>query len=1014
MISFNRTKLRACFAGLLAAGLVACHDGADGQSHGTVLDADADAAADTGAADVELDSSLRDTAADAVAPEDTISDTAAPRPAEVGYPCEDAADCNSSWCIEGRDGRVCSKACTNDCPLGWECRQNVAAFPDVAFICMPPAPTLCRPCAANADCVVAYDNTPHACVPQGDEGAFCGAACVVDQDCPPDYFCSAVLDAAGAPTRQCQPASGECVCYGGAIGASTTCSVSNGFGSCRGLRTCEAEGLTACDAATPALDACDAVDNNCDGVTDEAFLAEPCVETNTFGSCHGVTSCGPDGLACDAPIPPIPQAERCGDDADNDCDGAFDEQGAEGCTDHWFDADGDGVGVGEPRCLCGPDGFHTAPVAGDCDDSVRKVHPNADELCNGVDDDCDEAVDEVGARGCTTYHRDGDGDGFGAPGDALCLCAPAAPYTARNATDCDDSAPTTNPASGERCDGADNDCDGATDEQGAAGCALYFSDDDGDGFGDPADFACLCAAADPYLTARGGDCDDAPPGGAANNPGLPEACGDGIDNDCDGLTDEPGAEDCTPWFRDADGDTWGLSGDSLCLCAPVGEHTATRGGDCNDNEAAAHPEAPERCDGVDNDCDAFVDEAGAADCEDRYADRDRDGHGVDEAQCLCEAAIPYTAATVDDCDDTNPFINPRGAEVCNGLDDDCNGDIDEGVSGQCSPFYRDVDHDGWGLAEDSLCLCGPDGDHTAIKPGDCDDDAAAVYPFAQELCNGGVDDDCDGATDEQDALGCTVYFLDGDGDGAGLPGASRCLCAPDAGLGYNALSAGDCDDTDAAVHPGAVEGCNGGVDDDCDGATDEAGAEGCAPYLRDTDGDGWGVALDTQCLCAPAGYYTATEAGDCDDIHGDINPGVAEVCDGADNDCNGVADDPDLPTCTTYYKDVDGDGFGVTHDALCLCAPIGTWTSPSAVSPRGPAATTAPSAAAAVPAPPARSATSAPRSPTSAVSSPSSACPWRASAGAATRPAPRAPPPAAPSATTGACARGAAPAPTTG
>ncbi|PKN56669.1 MAG: hypothetical protein CVU56_14935 [Deltaproteobacteria bacterium HGW-Deltaproteobacteria-14] len=909
--------------GLLAGG-VACHDNVAGPRDAAVADS-ADATEDSAE---PLDLYTPDTApADTASPTDADADGAdvGPAPGELGAPCTDAAECNGSWCITGRDGDVCSKACTEGCPLGWGCRQNVAVLPDVAFICMPPLPTLCRPCTSNADCVPAYDNTPHACVPFGDDGAFCGGLCAADADCPADHVCSAVLDIAGNATRQCVPTAGECDCSGSAIAAAATtvCSASNTFGRCVGARTCAATGLTDCDAIAPQVDLCNGADDNCDGHTDEAFAPEPCANDNAWGSCAGVTVCGSDGQRCDAPVP---APERCDGASDEDCDGFIDEEDAVDCVPTWYDGDGDGVGVGAPRCLCGPDGFFTAPLGGDCDDAAKKVFPDAAERCNGADDDCDGLTDEPGATGCVDFYADGDGDGFGDPDDVACLCAPSEPYTRRNGLDCDDTLTAVNPAASETCGGADEDCDGQTDEEGAAGCDLFFADADGDLFGDPHSFRCLCAPAAPFTTAQGGDCNDDATLGAAQHPGLVEAC-DGVDNDCDGLVDEAGATGCAPWYRDDDEDTYGLNGDVLCLCGAdaVAGYTAERAGDCDDGEAAANPDAVEACDGVDNDCDDIVDEADAEGCAPYHADRDRDTYGVAEARCLCAPTLPFTASSSDDCDDANPFIHPGGAEVCNGLDDDCDGSTDEGVTGQCSPFYKDLDHDGWGRTDDSQCLCAPDGDYTSTRPGDCDDARTDIYPFAEELCNGGVDDDCDGQTDEAGALGCAVYFRDGDQDLAGAAGDSLCLCAPEPVARYTALAPGDCDDAAPSVHPGALEACNG-VDDDCDNQTDEVGATGCDPYLRDTDGDTWGVAGDTLCLCAPAGVYTAAQGGDCDDLEGAIHPARPEVCDGLDNDCNGVADDPGIEGCVVRYRDADGDGHGKDGDSQCLCGPLGTLT----------------------------------------------------------------------------------------
>jgi len=902
----------------LAVAVAGCHDNLDGPRDG---DADAvDVSVDTYTEPdvITVDTAPVDTAGDADATD------AGPGPGELGAPCDDESDCNGSWCIAGRDGKVCSKACTEECPYGWGCRQNVAVLPDVAFICMPPMPTLCRPCDSNADCVPSYDNTPHACVPVGDDGAFCGGLCTVDSECPPDYLCAAVLDIAGDPTKQCVAASGVCDCSGSAIAdaASTTCSASNSFGRCTGTRACEPAGLTDCDAREPEVDLCNGADDNCDGHTDEAFVPEPCANENDFGSCPGVTACDPDGQRCDARVP---AAEACGG-GDDDCDGFTDEEDADDCLPTWYDGDGDGVGVGEPRCLCGPDGFFSALAGDDCDDEAKKIFPGADERCDGADDDCDGLTDEAGATGCVDFHADGDEDGFGAADDSACLCAPADPYTSRNGQDCDDSTDAVNPAASEACNGEDDDCDGFTDEEGAAGCDLYFADADGDTYGDPQSFRCLCAAAAPFTSSEGGDCDDTPVTGVGQHPGAIESC-DGVDNDCDGLVDEPGALGCDPWYRDADEDDYGLNGDVLCLCAPDPEagYTAEVAGDCDDGEAASNPDAVESCDGVDNDCDDIVDEVDAIGCAPWHADRDRDGFGIPEAQCLCGATLPFTAESTDDCDDANPFVFPGSEEVCNGLDDDCDTDVDEGVTGQCSPFYKDGDHDGWGDTAESACLCAPDGEYTSTRPGDCDDTRTDIYPFADELCNDGVDDDCDGLTDEEGALGCTIYFRDGDGDLAGAPDDSRCLCEPDVDAKYTALAPGDCDDGDADVRPGAVEACNT-VDDDCDGKTDEAGATGCGPFLRDTDGDTWGVASDTQCLCGPTGVYSATRGGDCDDIEGDIHPLQPEVCDGLDNDCNGVADDPGIEGCVDYWRDTDGDGHGLDGDTRCLCAPLGTLT----------------------------------------------------------------------------------------
>jgi len=160
--------------------------------------------------------------------------------------------------------------------------------------------------------------------------------------------------------------------------------------------------------------------------------------------------------------------------------------------------------------------------------------PKVETCANGVDDDCDKAINEEGATGCKKYYLDFDGDTFGVAAKTKCLCKPSFPYTATKAGDCDDSNKFTNPAQSEKCNGFDDNCNGAVDEDGATGCTTYYRDNDNDGYGQTNDKQCKCKAADPYDTTLNGDCDDA---NSAIKPNAKELC-DGIDNDCDDNTDE--------------------------------------------------------------------------------------------------------------------------------------------------------------------------------------------------------------------------------------------------------------------------------------------------------------------------------------------------------------------------------------------------------------------------------------------------------------------------------------------
>ena len=167
-------------------------------------------------------------------------------------------------------------------------------------------------------------------------------------------------------------------------------------------------------------------------------------------------------------------------------------------------------------------------------------------------------------------------------------------------------------------------------------------------------------------------------------------------------------------------------------------------------------------------------------------DEDGDGYPIDE-----------------DCDDTNPDIHPGAPEVCNGIDDDCNGAIDlfdEGLTDGIAAF-TDRDGDGYGDPELPTTTCEL-GAGAVEEGGDCNDTNPNVHPGATEDCNTTADDDCDGDTNAVDAANCVTWYADADGDGfAGDEGA--CLC--EASEDYPGRFAEDCDDGDDAVHPDAFE-----------------------------------------------------------------------------------------------------------------------------------------------------------------------------------------------------------------
>ena len=238
-----------------------------------------------------------------------------------------------------------------------------------------------------------------------------------------------------------------------------------------------------------------------------------------------------------------------------------------------------------------------------------------------------------------------------------------------------------------------------------------------------------------------------------------------------------------------------------------------------------------------------------------------------------------------DCDDSDASVFPGALDVCDGKDNDCDGDVDENPPAD-NVFYVDGDGDGFGGAGDEVTGCEvPDG--YASMPGDCDDTDPAIHPGAPELCDG-VDQDCDTAVDE-DAVDAVVLYRDADGDGFGnLDGLER-VCPGDATDGY-VDDFSDCDDLDWSVYPGSVERCDA-IDNDCNGIVDDDYAVDAPAFHVDLDGDGYGDPAATARMCTAHAGFT-TDATDCDDTSSATYLGAAIE---------------ELELCA---RDLDGDGYG--------------------------------------------------------------------------------------------------------
>ena len=234
-----------------------------------------------------------------------------------------------------------------------------------------------------------------------------------------------------------------------------------------------------------------------------------------------------------------------------------------------------------------------------------------------------------------------------------------------------------------------------------------------------------------------------------------------------------------------------------------------------------------------------------------------------------------------DCDDEDPLVFPGAVEVCDGVDTDCNGLVDDGAT---TDWFSDGDGDGVGVSGAPIVACEAPAGYVAVD-GDCNDGDPAVYPGAAELCNL-QDDDCDGAADDGEGA---FWYSDADGDGYGPDSSAVEYCSEPTGL---VPLGGDCDDGDAGANPGQVEVCGDLDDDDCDGVTD-VGAEGV--WYSDDDGDGFGHPGDYETTCEPqAGWVD--QGGDCRPSEGDHYPGSLEDCNDVDDNCNGIVDE-DLTDC---------------------------------------------------------------------------------------------------------------------
>jgi hypothetical protein len=435
-------------------------------------------------------------------------------PGSAGFecPCTANDDCESGFCVESPIGPVCTVTCLDSCPEGYSCLGILNTFPDIVFICVPDGLKLCAACQVDEQCGSGK------CVDIGGSG-FCTRDCASDA-CPLGYTCiDNDVETAGGFAKQCVPDNGACDCNASNDGQTRACSVQNEHGECFGTETCDGGvGWTGCTALDPLPEVCNGVDDDCNGIADDGLPSgQPCTaEVPGVGTCTGVDIClGVDGWLCNAADP---SPEVC-DFADNDCDGETDEDFKEGAIYGQFDHCGTcnkSCGTGFPnattKCDAGKEPPQCVVVA--CDDGYYKLNefqcvPKTTTLCQACSQDSDCFFDDSRCMALA----DGKYCGTACEGDGDCPSG----YFCGDWDDTKQCQPESGTCS---CDGTNPDL--------KKGCSVTYVDPV-----DPNAPAYTCSGTQGCLADGWGPCL------------LPFDDCDGLDNDCDGQTDED--------FTDIDG-----------------------------------------------------------------------------------------------------------------------------------------------------------------------------------------------------------------------------------------------------------------------------------------------------------------------------------------------------------------------------------------------------------------------------------------------------------------------------
>ncbi len=783
----------------------------------------------------------------------------------------------------------------------------------------------------------------------GNDANGCEYECTADD--PDDEVCDLKDNNCDGQVDEGDPGGGA-LC-GGADGLGAE------IGECRaGVETCMSGDIVCDGAVVPDTEVCDGLDNDCDGETDEDIAGVgpsfKCDGDDTDLCRDGNKQCRKVGdqyvIICveqGVETLPLDDVEIC-DGEDNDCDGIRDEGNPGGgvpCNHVWDPDAGSDGGAWVPVDLCPGTDAGTDDVCGACSAGSWQcgfgglfcdgtVVPQAVEICDGEDNDCDGVTDENAAG--TGGACDGADSDKCLDGRWLCRkVGDDSKIVCVEDSSTGDQAPVNDV---EVCDGLDNDCDTAVDEDypdKGAPCndtGMDLCDDGGTDTGDACGecslgkMTCVEVTLDDYQVVCVGE----------EEP-VTEIC-DGLDNDCDGMTDETAAGapmtlpcgssvgECEIGYRACTGANGRPSWSSTCYDQVV--------------------PAPESCNGRDDDCDGATDES--------YPEKNQpcNDSGVD----LCDASTdPVVACGICKAGAVQCVngglvcpgeVLPAADDLCDGYDNDCDGNTDNGTPGDPTVLTRVC---GKSVGE---CYTGTqtcDGANGAPSWTDC----AGQYDGTGETCNG-LDDDCDGATDETfptkgdpciapyadlcladgvTDLACgtcqTGTVVCGGASGTTCSGAvgpgtevcdgldNDCDGETDENMGQTTCGKGICVNTIDNCVGGAVQVCYpfqgqgtelcNSLDDDCDGATDETFPSKNQP-CNDSGQDLCDASTDPVVACG------ICKAGKQQCVNGEIEcpgevlPAADDLCDGYDNDCDGYTDNADygLPAPLTKVcgKDV--------------------------------------------------------------------------------------------------------------